>query len=72
MNKTGGNSFIDYSLPETAIRFRQGFGRLIRTSYDSGKFVCLDNRIVLKRYGSILSQSLPVEMNIFSQVDSIR
>ena len=72
VNKIGGNSFIDYSLPETAIRFRQGFGRLIRTSYDSGKFVCLDNRIVLKRYGSILSQSLPVEMNVFSQVDSIR
>ena len=72
VNRMGGNSFIDYSLPETAIRFRQGFGRLIRTSYDSGKFVCLDNRIVLKRYGSILSQSLPVEMNIFSQVDSIR
>ena len=72
VNKMGGNSFIDYSLPETAIKFRQGFGRLIRTSYDSGKFVCLDNRIVLKRYGSILSQSLPVEMNIFSQVDSIR
>ena len=72
VNRMGGNSFIDYSLPETAIRFRQGFGRLIRTSYDSGKFVCLDNRIVLKRYGSILSQSLPVEMNIFSQVESIR
>ena len=36
MNRMGGNSFIDYSLPETAIRFRQGFGRLIRTSYDSG------------------------------------
>ena len=72
VNKMGGNSFMDYSLPETAIRFRQGFGRLIRTSYDSGKFVSLDNRIVLKRYGSILSQSLPVEMNIFSQVDSIR
>jgi len=72
VNKMGGNSFIDYSLPETAIRFRQGFGRLIRTSYDAGKFVCLDNRIVLKRYGSILSQSLPVEMNTFSQVDTIR
>ncbi len=72
VNRMGGNSFIDYSLPETAIRFRQGFGRLIRTSYDAGKFVCLDNRIVLKRYGSILSQSLPVEMKTFSQVDSIR
>ena len=70
LNKNGGNSFMDYSLPETAIRFRQGFGRLIRTSYDSGKFICLDNRIVLKRYGSILSQALPVEMKIISQLDS--
>ncbi|MFL2982870.1 MAG: helicase C-terminal domain-containing protein [Candidatus Neomarinimicrobiota bacterium] len=72
VNKNGGNSFMDYSLPETAIRFRQGFGRLIRTSYDSGKFICLDNRIVLKRYGNILSQSLPVEMKVFSQLDSFR
>ena len=70
INKLGGNSFMEYSLPEAAIKFRQGFGRLIRTSYDSGKFVCLDNRIILKRYGSILSQSLPVEMKIFSQLDS--
>ncbi len=71
INKMGGNSFMDYSLPETAIRFRQGFGRLIRTSYDAGKFICLDNRIVLKRYGSILSGSVPVEMVPFSDIDSI-
>ena len=72
INKMGGNSFMDYSLPETAIRFRQGFGRLIRTSYDAGKFICLDNRIVVKRYGSILSGSLPVEMVPFSEVHSIQ
>ena len=72
INKMGGNSFMDYSLPETAIRFRQGFGRLIRTSYDAGKFICLDNRIVIKRYGSILSGSLPVEMVPFSEVHSIQ
>ena len=71
INKMGGNSFMDYSLPETAIRFRQGFGRLIRTSDAAGKFSCLDNRIVLKRYGSILSGSVPVEMVPFSDIDSI-
>tara|TARA_Y100001970_G_C14242625_1_gene865866 strand:+ start:577 stop:3387 length:2811 start_codon:yes stop_codon:yes gene_type:complete len=72
VNKMGGNSFMEYSLPEAAIRFRQGFGRLIRTSYDAGKFLCLDNRIVVKRYGEIFSQSLPVEMHTFSEFYSIK
>ena len=69
INKMGGNSFMDYSLPETAIRF-QGF-ETDMTSYDAGKFICLDNRIVLKRYGSILGASVPVEMVPFSDIDSI-
>jgi len=72
VTRSGGNSFMEFSLPECAIRFRQGFGRLIRTSYDSGKFICLDNRIVTKRYGNIFARSLPVEMTPFSEMDSIR
>ena len=72
INKIGGNSFMDFSLPECAIRFRQGFGRLIRTSYDSGMFICLDNRIVGKRYGEIIGNSIPSKMNVFSNVESIK
>ncbi len=72
INSTGGNSFMEFSLPESVIRFRQGFGRLIRTSYDAGKFICLDNRIVIKRYGEIFAKSLPVEMNSFSEYYSIK
>ena len=72
INRQGGNSFMEYNLPEAAIRFRQGFGRLIRTSFDSGRFICLDNRIVLKRYGRIFSDSLPIEIEPFSQMDSIK
>ena len=72
VNRMGGNSFMEYSLPESVIRFRQGFGRLIRTSYDAGKFICLDNRIIVKRYGEIFSKSLPVEMNPFSEYYSIK
>jgi len=71
ISRHGGNSFMEYSLPECAIRFRQGFGRLIRTSYDSGKFICLDNRVVTKRYGEIFQRSLPVEMEVFSEFDTI-
>tara|TARA_Y100000287_G_scaffold99772_1_gene79696 strand:- start:323 stop:1483 length:1161 start_codon:yes stop_codon:yes gene_type:complete len=72
INSMGGNSFMEFSLPESVIRFRQGFGRLIRTSYDAGKFICLDNRIVVKRYGEIFAKSLPVEMNPFSEYYSIK
>lgn len=72
ISKIGGNSFMEFSLPECAIRFRQGFGRLIRTTSDTGKFVCLDNRIVSKRYGEIFYRFLPVEMNSFSEVTTIR
>ena len=71
LNRKGQNSFIDYSIPECVMRFRQGFGRLIRTTYDSGVFICLDNRVVLKRYGNIISKSIPVEMKPFSNFDSI-
>jgi len=71
INRNGGNSFMEYSLPECAIRFRQGFGRLIRTSYDAGKFICLDNRVVAKRYGEIFQKALPVEMEVFSEFDNI-
>jgi len=72
INKMGGNSFMEFSLPESVIRFRQGFGRLIRTSYDAGKFICLDNRIVVKRYGEIFNQSIPIDMKLFSDINSIR
>ena len=72
INTSGGNSFMEYSLPESVIRFRQGFGRLIRTSYDAGKFICLDNRIITKRYGEIFAKSLPIEMKPFSEFHSIK
>ncbi len=72
INKYGGNSFMEYALPECAIRFRQGFGRLIRTTYDNGKFICLDNRIVTKRYGEIFANSIPVKMSVFSHLESIQ
>ena len=40
----GGNSFIEFSLPEAILKFRQGVGRLIRTKTDTGIVVVLDNR----------------------------
>ena len=57
----GGNKFMDFALPESVIRFRQGFGRLIRSSFDEGIFVVMDDRIINKRYGQHLAvQYLPI------------
>jgi ATP-dependent DNA helicase DinG len=55
----GGNPFRDYQLPEAVIKFKQGFGRLIRTASDQGIVVVLDPRIVTKQYGRTFLDSLP-------------
>ena len=55
----GGNSFVDYSVPEAVLKLRQGVGRLIRTKKDSGMVVLLDNRVVTKPYGKTFLNSLP-------------
>jgi predicted DnaQ family exonuclease/DinG family helicase len=53
------DGFLDYSIPEAVQRFRQGFGRLIRSRTDRGVFVILDNRIVTKNYGVKFQRALP-------------
>jgi ATP-dependent DNA helicase DinG len=55
----GGNPFNDYQLPEAVIRFKQGFGRLIRSRSDTGFVVVLDHRIVTRSYGKLFVSALP-------------
>ena len=55
----GLNPFVHYSLPQAALRLRQGFGRLIRTQNDRGSVVILDSRVHKKWYGKIFLNSLP-------------
>lgn len=54
------NGFLHFSLPEAVIKFKQGFGRLVRTSRDRGAVVILDKRVIYKRYGHKFLSSLPV------------
>ncbi len=58
-SETFEDPFYQYSLPEAILRFRQGFGRLIRTQYDRGVVVVLDRRIITKRYGRLFLDSIP-------------
>jgi len=55
----GGNSFMEYTLPEALLKFKQGAGRLIRTREDRGIVTVLDSRIVRKSYGRAFISSLP-------------
>ena len=60
IERRGGNPFREFMLPLAALKLKQGFGRLIRTRDDRGGIVILDDRIVRKRYGTYLKESLPV------------
>lgn len=58
-SETFDDPFNEYQLPEAILRFRQGFGRLIRTQSDRGVVAILDKRILTKRYGRAFLESLP-------------
>jgi ATP-dependent DNA helicase DinG len=57
--ETFEDPFNEYHLPEAILRFRQGFGRLIRTQSDRGVVAILDRRVLTKAYGKLFIESLP-------------
>jgi ATP-dependent DNA helicase DinG len=59
IEREGGNAFIQYAVPMAIIKFRQGFGRLIRSRSDRGVVIILDNRVIRKNYGKRFIRSLP-------------
>lgn len=71
IDERGGSSFMELSVPEAVIKFRQGFGRLVRRGDDSGTVVVLDRRIMEKPYGRIFMQSLPKTRVMYDSVDDI-
>jgi ATP-dependent DNA helicase DinG len=58
-SETFEDPFSQYALPEAILKFRQGFGRLIRTQYDHGIVAVMDSRILNKKYGKQFIDSLP-------------
>ncbi len=59
IERRGGNPFADYSVPLAVIKFKQGFGRLIRNRTDHGAVLILDKRVVERFYGQAFLNSLP-------------
>lgn len=59
VSSRGGNPFMDITVPDASLKLIQACGRLLRTETDSGKISLLDRRIITKRYGKAILNSLP-------------
>lgn len=70
IEQNGGSSFFDFSVPNAIVKFKQGVGRLIRTTSDKGVVAILDERLLTKSYGKLFIQSLP-NMPITRNIDDI-
>lgn len=55
----GHDPFDTFDVPRAAMLLAQGAGRLVRRSDDRGVVALLDPRLVTRRYGSVLAESLP-------------
>ncbi|SDH41976.1 ATP-dependent DNA helicase DinG [Alteribacillus bidgolensis] len=71
IKSAGGNPFREVSLPQAVLRFKQGFGRLIRHQNDKGVVIVLDKRILQSKYGMHFIQSLPKLPVVHKPVDSV-
>jgi len=66
IEQRGGNPFMEWSVPMASVRLTQAAGRLLRTEQDSGRIVLLDRRVITRRYGRQLLDSLPPFRRNFS------
>ena len=71
IEKRGGSSFMELSVPEAVIKFRQGIGRLIRRSDDKGVVVVLDRRIYEKKYGQVFLANLPECKRVYEPISEL-
>ena len=71
IQKDGENPFMRYSVPEAIIKFKQGFGRLIRSKNDKGIALFLDNRLSFKEYGKYFIESLPNKVNFVKSKEEL-
>lgn len=56
IEREGGNSFYEYSLPRAVLKFKQGVGRLIRSKTDTGRIIICDERVETKAYGRVFRE----------------
>jgi ATP-dependent DNA helicase DinG len=72
IERSGGDAFNEYMLPHAALRLKQGFGRLIRSSTDSGVVVIADPRVIRMPYGRELMRALPPARRVTGNWSDLR
>lgn len=71
MERQGIDPFLEYTVPVAVLKFKQGFGRLIRSRTDKGAVLVLDKRIISKFYGRYFLESLPECSKIIGKTDDV-
>lgn len=71
LEQQGRSGFFHLALPEATMRLKQGFGRLLRNTVDSGIVLLLDSRVVQKSYGQWMLRALPESFHPESTTDSV-
>ena len=59
LEQLGRNPFMEISVPDAALRLVQASGRLLRTEDDQGQITLLDRRVLTRKYGRAILDSLP-------------
>jgi ATP-dependent DNA helicase DinG len=72
VERAGGDPFMDYMLPDAALRLKQGFGRLIRTATDRGAIVLMDPRVLTRGYGEMLLETLPPARRVIGPWEDVQ
>ena len=67
----GNNTFMHYSIPDATIKFKQGFGRLIRNLSDYGVCILSDPRLTNKKYGKVILDSLPIDSILYTSINDV-
>ena len=70
-SETYNNPFQEYAIPDAVLRFRQGFGRLIRSKDDRGIVAIFDSRVISKSYGNSFLESLPDCTTQYGSMDNL-
>ncbi|MBI4228626.1 MAG: DEAD/DEAH box helicase family protein [Deltaproteobacteria bacterium] len=71
MERQGLDPFLEYTVPVAVLKFKQGFGRLIRSHTDKGAVLVLDKRIISKFYGKYFLESLPRCKKVIGKTDHV-
>ncbi|MBC8204689.1 MAG: DEAD/DEAH box helicase family protein [FCB group bacterium] len=64
LESQGRNAFMEYTVPEAAVKLRQGVGRLIRSSIDRGAVLICDTRVINTRWGQVFRDSMPGQVEV--------